>query len=223
VVLEQYPGTWIVTDSITSDGLTEFIESRLGGHHHRFKRGYRNVINEAIRLNDEGQECHLAIETSGHAALKENHWLDDGAYLVSFLLTKMARLRREGRQLEDLITTLEHPREAEELRIRIFAEDFAAYGQQVLDDLKGFVREEEGWSLVEPNYEGVRVRCAAGHGDGWFLLRLSLHDPVLPLNAESNSAGGVHTMVEKLNHFLRRYDQLDRSKIDKFLKDEMNG
>lgn len=29
-----------------------------------------------------GEETHLAIETSGHGALKENHWLDDGAYLM---------------------------------------------------------------------------------------------------------------------------------------------
>jgi phosphomannomutase len=217
VVLEQYPGTWIVTDSITSEGLTEFIV-RHGGHHHRFKRGYRNVINEAIRLNEAGKECHLAIETSGHAAMRENYWLDDGAYLVSFLLTKMARLRREGKHPEDLIASLQPPREAQELRIKILGEDFKTYGQQVLDDLQAFVQTEEGWSLVEPNYEGVRVRCGTPHGDGWFLLRLSLHDPVLPLNAESNSPGGVRVMIKKLNSFLSRYDQLDRSKVEKYLE-----
>lgn len=32
--------------------------------------------------NSVGEESHLAIETSGHGALKENHWLDDGAYLM---------------------------------------------------------------------------------------------------------------------------------------------
>lgn len=32
--------------------------------------------------NATGEESHLAIETSGHGALKENHWLDDGAYLM---------------------------------------------------------------------------------------------------------------------------------------------
>ena len=39
--------------------------------------------------NSVGEETHLAIETSGHGALKENHWLDDGAYLMvntNFLL-----------------------------------------------------------------------------------------------------------------------------------------
>lgn len=38
--------------------------------------------------------------------------------------------------------------------------------------------------IIAPvNYEGIRV---SGFG-GWFLLRLSLHDPVLPLNIEAQS------------------------------------
>ena len=47
------------------------------------KRGYRNVIDEAVRLNSAGIDCPLAIETSGHAALRENYFLDDGMYLVT--------------------------------------------------------------------------------------------------------------------------------------------
>ncbi|MDD4201091.1 MAG: phosphomannomutase/phosphoglucomutase, partial [Eubacteriales bacterium] len=79
LVAENHPGTTVVTDSITSRQLTAFLEDRLGLRHLRFKRGYRNVINKAIELNKEGIDCQLAIETSGHAALKENFFLDDGA------------------------------------------------------------------------------------------------------------------------------------------------
>ncbi len=217
VVLEKYPGTWIVTDSITSDGLTVFIEQTLKGHHHRFKRGYRNVINEAIHLNRSGKECHLAIETSGHAALRENYWLDDGAYLVSFILTKMARMRREGKHPENLISKLKHPLEEKEFRIKIKTEDFAAYGQQVLDDLQKYAEEQEGWQVVTPNYEGVRVACNPEHGDGWFLLRLSLHDPVLPLNAESNTEGGIRSMMKNLIKLLKRYQKLDLASLEEYL------
>ncbi|MGN0818587.1 MAG: phosphomannomutase/phosphoglucomutase, partial [Candidatus Coproplasma sp.] len=81
ILLDGKGGT-IVTDSVTSDGLTEFIESR-GGKHVRFKRGYKNVIDEALRRESEGENCPLAMETSGHAAFKENYFLDDGAYLVT--------------------------------------------------------------------------------------------------------------------------------------------
>ncbi len=217
IVLEQYPGSWVVTDSITSDGLTTFIEKQLGGHHHRFKRGYRNVINEAIRLNENGKETHLAIETSGHAALKENYWLDDGAYLVALMLAKMSHLREEGRHPEDLISSLPHPFEEKEFRLRILNDDFITYGQQVLNDLRKFTKEQMGWQIVKNNYEGIRVACDPGHGDGWFLLRLSLHDPVLPLNAESNTAGGIRYMVKQIKKFFKSFDKLDTSPLDTFL------
>lgn len=59
IVLRKYPGATIVTDSVTSDGLKAFIESH-GGVHHRFKRGYKNVINEAVRLEKEGVSAPLA-------------------------------------------------------------------------------------------------------------------------------------------------------------------
>ncbi|MEM9808257.1 MAG: phosphomannomutase/phosphoglucomutase, partial [Cyanobacteria bacterium P01_D01_bin.56] len=38
IVLQEHPGSTIVTDSITSDGLAQFIEQDLQGKHHRFKR-----------------------------------------------------------------------------------------------------------------------------------------------------------------------------------------
>lgn len=73
VILREHPGSTIVTDSVTSDGLAEFIANRKGIHH-RFRRGYKNVINESLRLNKAGKESWLAIETSGHAALRENYF-----------------------------------------------------------------------------------------------------------------------------------------------------
>ncbi|MBQ3897293.1 MAG: phosphomannomutase/phosphoglucomutase, partial [Clostridia bacterium] len=117
IALEGNEGGTIVTDSVTSAGLKKFIEEDLGGKHHRFKRGYKNVINEAKRLNrDECVNSPLAIETSGHAAMRENYFLDDGAYLVTKIIITAAKLRREGRTLESLIENLKQPVEAEEYR-----------------------------------------------------------------------------------------------------------
>jgi phosphomannomutase len=209
IVLEEHPGTVIVTDSVTSDGLAEFITGQLGGEHHRFKRGYKNVINEAIRLNREGKECHLAIETSGHAALKENYFLDDGAYLMVRILIKMALMRLRGQHLSDLIGNLKHPAESKEFRIRIKAADFKPYGEQVLSLLTEFAEHIPGWSLVPDNYEGVRVSCGPDHGNGWFLIRMSLHDPVLPLNVESNSEGGILQITSMLKPFLAGFEALE--------------
>jgi phosphomannomutase len=135
VVLREHPGSIIVTDSITSDGLTKFIEDDHNGIHHRFKRGYKNVINEAIRLNSEGKESWLAIETSGHAALKENYFLDDGAYLVAKLLVEMAILKTHNQDLTDLIKGLVVPVESKEYRFSISEENFVEYGKEVIQNL----------------------------------------------------------------------------------------
>ena len=217
ILLREHPGTTIVTDSITSAGLAKFIEEK-GGVHHRFKRGYRNVINESIRLNAQGQDSQLAIETSGHGALKENYFLDDGAYLVTKLLIELARGKKEGYTLESLIASLEEPAESVEFRMNILLDDFKPYGQQVIEELTAYAQKQTGWSLAPSNFEGVRVNLDADHGDGWFLLRLSLHDPLLPLNIESNSVGGAKKIAKELAAFIANYDKLDAQKLLDFAK-----
>ena len=79
-----------MTDSVTSSGLIWYIEEKLGGVHHRYQRGYKNVINEAIWLNESGTPSFLALETSGYGALKKNFFLDDGAYQIAKILIKIA-------------------------------------------------------------------------------------------------------------------------------------
>jgi phosphomannomutase len=211
IVLQEHPQSTIVTDSITSDGLTQFIEQDLGGTHHRFKRGYKNVINESMRLDRSGQESWVAIETSGHAAMKENHFLDDGAYLVSKLLIELAKSKLADRSLTDLIANLQEAVESQELRIKIATEDFQAYGNLVIEQMQAFAASQADWKIVPNNYEGVRVACTSESEDGWYLLRLSLHDPVIPVNIESNVAGGVNRIKQRLISFLKTQESLDLS------------
>lgn len=214
IILEEHPKSVVVTDSVTSTGLGEFI-SNLGGVHHRFKRGYRNVINEAIRLNNEGKECYLAIETSGHAALKENYFLDDGAYLIAKILIKIAKLNAEGKKVEYLIKNLKSPCESSDIRLEIREENFKEYGLKIVDDLEEYVKSIDGFSIVKENYEGIRVNCDKNNGAGWFLLRLSLHEPVLALNIESDIKGGTQIIIDKLMDFLNRYEKLSKDSLRK--------
>ncbi len=205
IVLEENPGSTIVTDSVTSVGLNKFIEEKLGGKHHRFKRGYKNVINEAIRLEQEGIKAPLAIETSGHAALKENYFLDDGAYLVAKILIKMANLATEGIKLKSLIEDLEEANIKKEFRMDIDLEDYKDYGQQVIDDLKEYVTKIPGWKLAPNNYQGVRISTG---GNDWFLLRMSLHDPVIVLNIECDLDKDLNQTLTEIKEFLNRYNAI---------------
>lgn len=218
IALEKCPGGTVVTDSTTSAGLKTFIEETLGGVHYRYRRGYRNVINRAVELNAQGTDCPLAIETSGHAAFRENYFLDDGAYLVTKIIITMAKLRAEGKSLSSLTAALEEPLEEKELRFRIQCEDFRVYGEQVLGNLEAYARSQEGWRIADDNREGLRVSIDGE--EGWFLLRLSVHDPIMPLNLESGKAGGCKAIAAQLRGFLQTCDLLNLSALDGFLAEE---
>ncbi|MBC8570173.1 phosphomannomutase/phosphoglucomutase [Zongyangia hominis] len=218
IIAEEHGGTTIVTDSVTSDELAEFIEKDCGCVHHRFKRGYRNVINEALRLNDTGVDCQLAIETSGHAALKENYFLDDGAYLTAKILIKAAKMAKEGKRIETLIAGLKHPLESKELRIKIKGDDFAVYGKMVLETIKAYADSHADWMVAPVNHEGIRINFAKEDGNGWMLTRMSLHDPIIPINVESNSPGGCKKIIRKLLGVIGTgFDRLDLKPLTDFV------
>ena len=205
IATQNAKGATIVTDSVTSSGLKTFINDDLKGNHYRYKRGYKNVINKAIELNEQGIDCPLAIETSGHAAFRENFFLDDGAYLVTKIVIELAK----GQDIDSLLKNLKMPAEEKEVRFKILADDFRTYGQGVIDDLEKFVNTSSDFVAADDNREGLR----AFYKNGWFLLRLSVHDPVMPMNFESDDEGGIAEIIEKIRPFFKTYDFLDTSAL----------
>ncbi|MBR2765394.1 MAG: phosphomannomutase/phosphoglucomutase [Blautia sp.] len=217
IVSMTSPGSTIVTDSVTSDELADFLENRLGMKHLRFKRGYKNVINKGIELNAAGETCELAIETSGHGAFKDNYFSDDGAYISIKIICQLARMRQQGQELESLLEGFEEPGDEMELRFKILdpqpgqeQSDFKAYGARVVEDFAAFVKEQDGMTIVTPNYEGVRAGVETKDGKGWILVRQSLHDPEIPVNIESKQKGGTTAILAMVEPFFARYDRLRR-------------
>lgn len=208
ILAPDYPGSTIVTDSVTSDELTVFLEKELGLKHHRFQRGYKNVINESIRLDKEGVVSPLAIETSGHGALSENYYLDDGAFLAVKLLIAAAKLHNEGKDLGSLVATLREPAESREIRLPVTAEDAHAAGDAVLAELEKRAKAA-GIGIASPSYEGVRLIFP----QGWALLRMSLHDPLMPMNVEGREKGSVAEIIKKMAELLDGLEGLDISKL----------
>lgn len=217
ILLKEKAGV-IVTDSVTSDGLTAFING-LGGQHVRYKRGYRNVIDKCIEINKSGGYSPLAMETSGHAAFLENYMLDDGAYLITRILITLSEQAKTGGRLCDLISLLPEPEECGEVRISFTeaSENFKAEGQRVIGDMKAAALLSDEMKLAPDNYEGARINFGKGCGDGWLLIRQSVHDPVMPINFESNVRGGNKIMAEKLLKLLEGYPFLNTDNLKKFI------
>ncbi|WP_373712244.1 phosphomannomutase/phosphoglucomutase [Jeotgalibaca porci] len=198
VLLKENPGATIVTNSATSQHVEDFIVG-LGGKQDRYLTGYRNVINRAIELDAE-----LAIETSGHAALKENYYLDDGAYLV-------AKLLMANTDLPALIKGLKQPEETMEYRFVIVEEPIQQNGTTVITDFKAYLNKQEGIRVITDHLEGVR----ADFDEGWFIVRMSLHEPLLVWTLESDKAGALAPLVERLMPFFMEQNCLDRQNIIK--------
>ena len=217
IVLAEHPGSTIVTDSVTSDGLEQFITQK-GGQHLRYMRGYKNVIDKGKELNESGTDCFLMIETSGHGAMKENHNLDDGAYLAVKIVIEAVRRRKSGgKGVADLLSDLKEPKEEAEARLKILSDDFKPVGASLIESLKTEVLKGDqsvfkNASPVEVNHEGYRVCVDEGENKaGWFLLRQSLHDPVCVLNFESDTKGGVKRMAKE---FITWFDGLGVEGVD---------
>ena len=211
ILAPDYPHSTIVTDSVTSDRLTFFLEQELGLTHLRYMRGYKNVINKCRELNEQGIISPLAMETSGHGALKDNYYLDDGAFLAVKLVTALANAKHAGKNIESLIEKLPPMVEEIELRFKIRGEDFKEYGTKILQAFKERA-EQAGFELPQ-SYEGVRISFKSAEAQGWMLLRLSLHDPVMPLNIESSRKGDLTKLRDIARTLLEGFDRLDISEL----------
>lgn len=210
ILAPSNPGSTIITDSVTSDRLTDFLEKDLGLKHLCYMRGYKNVINKCKELNAEGINSPLAMETSGHGCLKENYYLDDGAFLAVKLVIAVANAAKEGKTIDHLISGLSTQYEAREVRFKILTEDFHAYGKQVLDAFKKEA-ERSGYTLPV-SHEGIRIRFN-GVCTGWLLLRASLHDPVMVLNLEGQTKQDLEIITGIAQAMVEGFDQLDISTL----------
>ncbi len=214
VVLSETPGATIVTDSVTTEGLRTFIESK-GGVQLRFKRGYRNVIDEAKRLNDMGIDAPLAIESSGHAAFREHYFLDDGAYFIAKILVVMSALRRKKQNLTDLIADLHKPLEEADIRLKFTDDGWRGTAEKIVSRLTAL--SERLLTVSNDNYEGVRAYL--NNADGYFIVRTSVHDPVLPIYIEADKRGGTLKIAKFLYSFLSGFRGLDCAPLTEFIAD----
>ena len=206
ILAPEHKGATIVTDSVTSDRLTDFLEGELGLKHLCYMRGYKNVINKCKELNREGIDCPLAMETSGHGCLKENYYLDDGAFLAVKLVIAVAKAAKQKKTIDHLIAKLSTEYKDREVRFPILTEDFREYGSTILDAFK-YRAKALNYELPD-SFEGIRIRFSGEHS-GWMLLRASLHDPVMVLNMEGKTAKDLEWITEVAHHLLGGFDNLD--------------
>mmetsp|Transcript_102066 Transcript_102066/g.286183 ORF Transcript_102066/g.286183 Transcript_102066/m.286183 type:complete len:654 (+) Transcript_102066:255-2216(+) len=199
IFARQSPGCTVVTCSVTSEGLSNFLRNDLGLNHVRHVKGYANVIHRAKSLSESGEaNAEVAIETSGHCALKENDYLDDGTYTAVKTVGLLAREKAKNPNTS-LLSLLEGMKEMSEVtEIRMSPVDGTLESTSLLFDYAALEIEARcssipGWSLDRENLEGIRL--SSGSDGSFFMLRKSLHDPVLSLQVEASSKDSAKTTI----------------------------
>ena len=109
-------------------------------------------------------------------------------------------------------------KEEKELRFKIMQADFRPVGEKVIAELAAWASALPFATPATDNREGFRVSFDKDHGDGWLLLRLSVHDPILPLNIESNTDGGCKQIAELLYDFIKQYEDIDIQPLKDYIK-----
>ena len=201
VFSQEKPGCAVVTDSVTSEGLSKFLNDQLGLKHVRFIKGYANVISKARELTDSGSmDAELAIETSGHCAMRENGYLDDGTYTAVKIVSLLARERASDvfkeKSLLDLIADMEELDEVCELRMTTkdsSLESMRAVFDVCVNEIIRHCESSQVWRLDNENLEGIRIRF--GSQGQFFMLRQSLHDPIVSLQIEAQSKSEAREMI----------------------------
>jgi len=212
MILEEKPGTTVVSDSVTSDGLAEFVESK-GGIYRRYKRGYANVRNEMKQLNESDIRCYVGGETSGHIMFTENNYSDDGSYTVAKLLIYLAQLKSRNIDFSNILDDLKEPLEAISFRLTINENDFITYGQKIIEELISFSKDNYQYNTTE----GIRISMS--DFEGWVLIRLSLHEPLLVINAETDKKNGLIDILLLLKNILIKFNKLNIDIIEKYIQD----
>ena len=115
-----------------------------------------------------------------------------------------------GRNIEKILEPLKMPAEEMECRFNILVPDFKEYGNMVINELKTYAQTKPEYKIADDNREGIRIST----GSGFFLLRMSVHDPVMPMNFESDVPGGIKRDIEGLKGFFSRFEGLDTSSLE---------
>ena len=166
---------------------------------------------------------HVLIILCCSCALKENDYLDDGTYTAVKIIGLLARERRKNANtsLLDLISNLRELEVVKEIRMPSVdgsLESARRIFELVESEIESECANNDDWTIDQENLEGIRV--TTGDDGGYFMIRKSLHDPILSLQIEAVSPeAGNSLVVSPLLSILEKDEicsSLDFSKIEKF-------
>lgn len=121
----------------------------------------------------------------------------------------LPELKRTHKTLEEIIQELKQPKEAQEIRLQLTGKEPQKQGEAIIQELANQLKETNGLVFHPENEEGIRFDLKEPYGEGWFLLRLSLHEPLLVLQIENDEVGKNKEVLLLLDNLLKKYSTIE--------------
>lgn len=152
------------------------------------------------------------------SSAQDNAFVDDGCYTAARLLGRLARARRESGNprlgLLDLVGEgLVEPVESIKVKMKVGSglPGVRAAEEALCGALRECCEASDGWEMERVNHDGLR--CGVG-GDGWLIIRGSLHEPSVSVQTESDVAGGTAAICATLLQFVLRGGKCEAAGLD---------
>ena len=122
-------------------------------------------------------------------------YLDDGTYTAVKVIGLLARQMQKNNEknlpfsLLDLIKDLKEMPIVEELRMTVTDGSIVSTTEifsKIVGELSTICKNKNSWEIDSDNLEGIRIRTLNTDG-GFFMLRKSLHDPLISLQIEGDT------------------------------------
>ena len=83
----------------------------------------------------------------------------------------------------------------------------------VIEELLKYAETRPDYKIADDNREGIRISTE----NGFFILRMSVHDPVMPFNTESNSPNGCVEICKSFYDLVKNVKGIDFTPVQEFI------
>jgi len=180
--LKRAPGAGVAYDLRSTNAVRESIEAA-GGRPVRSRVGHV-FMKQAMAEHD----CVFGGELSGHFYFRDNFNADSGAIALATVLTVLGET---GGTLRELVAPAKRYAQSGEIN----------FENEEKDESIAALKEEFAGRGSIDELDGVTINCFETEG-WWANIRKSNTEPLLRLNAEAKTPGGLESALEELTPML---------------------
>ena len=186
--LQSGQGGIVLEDIRTSKAVKEYVK-KLGGEMHTWRVGRAFATPKLREIKGI-----YGGELAGHYYFRDFFYSDSGIMAALIVLNLLARFKKEGKTMSELISNISKYANSGEINFKI---EQKLEAMEALKDY--FVAEEEPMEIMD--FDGYRLEFK----DWWFNVRPSNTEPYLRLLAEADNKEILESKLSEIKTIIKKF------------------